>query len=973
MEKRRRTDSNNFDVPKPRLVRLGAGQDTKSNKKEAADTGGYSFTFPQPYQPEFATPEKVQWPVDRHQMNRYARLFYKTDSTISTVLDLQADIIATDFELTGGGMDSNEVRAIYEDMVRETQIVSLFRYFITEFLIMGEVVPHCVLDKDKKRWTHIVCHNPDQVNVIDSPFLAIDPVVEFVPDASLKKLIKSKHPTVQRIISTLPGDMLSAINKGRGIPLDTTLNTTFIPRKLHPYDIRGTSILTKLIRVLMYEDAIVNACFQEGTPVLMSNYIYKPIQEVKVDDKVIDKEGQVQTVEASWSEEPKGELVRIILQEGQILVSTYNHKYPVLHNGKIIKIEADQIMEGDCLTSPICLNLYKDMWKDANYIYVPVKKVEKVKSNKKVYNLTISGTHSYLVDGIGTYNSISTARRHSGPLKIAYLGEKDVGGKGPWIPDAEYQDELIRLLTVAEQDPHAFLVLPWFVRFEAFGTTDRMMSIRNEWDVIERMKLTALGVSQGFLHGECQIFDTPVLTSDYIYKPIQEIKVGRKVIDRKGNIQVVTNAWKSKTPETLTEIKLIGGTTLVSTDNHKYPVFRNGKIIKIEAKEIIEGDYLTSPRCLNIYKDVEVKDSEFFYVPVKSVKVIENLDKIPVYNLTVDGDHSYVVGGGIGTYNSTYASMTGTLQTMLMRFRALRTFFENVWWYPKFFQPIAEMNEFIKRPQSEVKHKLRFRKSRREIIEGNLLLMPKIQWNRSLDPNIDTNLLDVYDKLVNRLELPLSKTTAYSAAGLNFEEQVRQSLNEKKKEQEIATEYGVSPEESIMSEEKDTDNNVPSESAEGSEALPSAEEIEKMEEIPVEDKTEEGIEPTKIIHRRRRANKFPFTQEELDSLVEFMETGKTASELWSLVKLRKKGNDSTTVEWEDIEDFLNSEGYKQTDINQLQYNLIHRTKVYSEIDKDVSKLHEDMSDEEFKKATDKIIDKHSEMFFAGAANSRYVK
>lgn len=46
---------------------------------------------------------------------------------------------------------------------------------------------------------------------------------------------------------------------------------------------------------------------------------------------------------------------------------------------------------------------------DDDYVYVPVKAVRVVPNNKPVYNLTVSGDHTYLVENVATHNSDDTA------------------------------------------------------------------------------------------------------------------------------------------------------------------------------------------------------------------------------------------------------------------------------------------------------------------------------------------------------------------------------------------------------------------------------------------------------------------------------------------------------------------------------------------------------------------------------------
>jgi len=46
---------------------------------------------------------------------------------------------------------------------------------------------------------------------------------------------------------------------------------------------------------------------------------------------------------------------------------------------------------------------------DDNYLYIPIKSIKIINNDKPVYNMTVSGDHSYLAEGLGTYNSNDTA------------------------------------------------------------------------------------------------------------------------------------------------------------------------------------------------------------------------------------------------------------------------------------------------------------------------------------------------------------------------------------------------------------------------------------------------------------------------------------------------------------------------------------------------------------------------------------
>lgn len=218
------------------------------------------ITQQMPYQPEFASPDRQQYPVHRILANRYWRLFYKLDPVIGNCIDLYSELPWSNFELTGEGVEG-EVRRVYEDMCRETQLLAMLPHFVREYNVVGEAIPHTFFDDSKGMFTHISMHNPDQLQVIDAPFVKMDPILQFIPDDRLITLMTASDPQLRAIRDSMPKDLLTTLSKRENVTL-SPINCTFIPRKLHPYDTRGTSLISRMWRVLMLEDAIFNASLQ---------------------------------------------------------------------------------------------------------------------------------------------------------------------------------------------------------------------------------------------------------------------------------------------------------------------------------------------------------------------------------------------------------------------------------------------------------------------------------------------------------------------------------------------------------------------------------------------------------------------------------------------------------------------------------------------------------------------------------------
>jgi hypothetical protein len=94
--------------------------------------------------------------------------------------------------------------------------------------------------------------------------------------------------------------------------------------------------------------------------------------------------------------------------------------------------------------------------------------------------------------------SLAIAQRHAAPLRIFKLGDPATG----WLPDEDDEAAFAEMLSMAEADPLAAIVMHHNVSVELVGVTDRVLLISREWDFIERIKLLAMGVAKSFLVGE---------------------------------------------------------------------------------------------------------------------------------------------------------------------------------------------------------------------------------------------------------------------------------------------------------------------------------------------------------------------------------------------------------------------------------------------------------------------------------------
>lgn len=824
--------------------------------------------------------------------NRYWRLFYKLDPVVGNCIDMYGDMPWSQFKLTGPGVEGSVLRDM-EQMVHESQLLTVLPSMVKEWFVVGECMPHCFYSDDKGYWTHIALHNPDQLEVIDAPFIKMDPIVSFIPDERLRSVLTSNNPALRGVRESMPPELLSQLQARQNIPL-SPVNATFIPRKLHPYDTRGTSIMSRMWRIFMLEDAIFNAsiqtarrhaCFVAGSQVLMSDGL-KSIETVRVGDRVISGNGKVETVEAAWEEQPSP-TVTIDAVGTEPLVCTPNHKFPIWktprecacgcgelvkrhkgytsafvtsHNtkqnkttGRIEPVAADwkewsrfPRIKTAANYQPIQIVPAEDI-QPYDYLLIP-RKFDEIEPDCTLDQARLLGY--YLSEGHCSSNTVylslglaSSVREH-GIADDAVSTIESLGGIATKSIE-HYQSDIDsgRKPTIKVWTSHNSDLVEWCEKHGGKGAATKTLSEEvMRWPLAFKRELI-----KGLYLGD-----------------------GSRSKCSGGNSHQVAMGLTSRTLINQTQLILaqIGVFSSISPNPKKikHPEWNDAWIISSTGadarylSELIFSEHIVSPWGAESHKGMKTwMDDDYIYVPV--TKVTKNEILQPVYNLTVSGDHSYVCNGRatrnsplkvaklgnaatgwipgpeheakllqmlaqaeldtnawlvthygvafetVGTTDRTwtidksydlieriklsamgisksftsgevtYASSAAGLQVFLQRLKAMRTYFEQKWIIPKFFQTVAEINGWVRRSPAEVQHRFRVKRSQREMIEQNRYIIPTIVWEKTLDPAVDANLINAM-QVLESMGVKFSKTTKMATVGISFEEESHKAAKE---------------------------------------------------------------------------------------------------------------------------------------------------------------------------------------------------
>lgn len=272
----------------------------------AGTTQGAGGNF---YSPELST-DFLELPQSLHEQWNYYRFFYRSEPFVGQAVDLHTELPlskiriarpkAKNVELAQEathfcerwshriGLLHRLIAIVHErnligevfiwcedanpEMPREVREEAL-----RELNEDGEAIEKWVLreDADERavRWlrknykghTGVRCLPPEQVRVESFSFTD-ERIFELIPDSKTKSIIEksdSGDGNAQRVVTSMPPDVVAAVRNGANIPLNTDPDAGsfvyYLANRKSDYEQRGRSILERCMRVLVYRDKLRQA------------------------------------------------------------------------------------------------------------------------------------------------------------------------------------------------------------------------------------------------------------------------------------------------------------------------------------------------------------------------------------------------------------------------------------------------------------------------------------------------------------------------------------------------------------------------------------------------------------------------------------------------------------------------------------------------------------------------------------------
>lgn len=217
--------------------------------------GNVTMGSPSFYHPLFQN-MNIMLPRDRRERNEWCRHFYRTEPIIATSLDLHTEFPISDFNNV---VSDTGIKEFFDYMAFERlDLVNLLLDIGLEYWKLGDVFPFGQLNEEDGMWERFVILNPDYID-IKSSILAGDPVIELIPDETIKAIIDSgPRGDYNSIYSQMPEDVVRQVRMGRNIRLDNRL-VSHIAHKASQYETWGTPIMMRCFKTLIYKDKLREA------------------------------------------------------------------------------------------------------------------------------------------------------------------------------------------------------------------------------------------------------------------------------------------------------------------------------------------------------------------------------------------------------------------------------------------------------------------------------------------------------------------------------------------------------------------------------------------------------------------------------------------------------------------------------------------------------------------------------------------
>jgi len=198
-------------------------------------------------------------PSDSRTLNGLYRFFAETDPIVGSALKLHSDLPLSDLRL--GTCEDTGVQQHYEEMWERINGFKILSDAVSEYHEIGDCFIFGAFNETDYMWEQFAILNPDYVKV-EGSWINAKPLIKLIPDEALKRIVHTRTP--RYLYDQLPQEIIKYVLFNQEIPLDSN-NVFHLSHAKRPYELRGRSLIKRILKILMLEDRFNQANFALAT------------------------------------------------------------------------------------------------------------------------------------------------------------------------------------------------------------------------------------------------------------------------------------------------------------------------------------------------------------------------------------------------------------------------------------------------------------------------------------------------------------------------------------------------------------------------------------------------------------------------------------------------------------------------------------------------------------------------------------
>jgi intein/homing endonuclease len=177
----------------------------------------------------------------------------------NSAIRLGTELPLADLKL--GTCEDSGVQQHFEEQWDRINGIKLLTDIAGERAEIGNCYPFGAFNEHDYMWDQFTILNPDYVK-IEGTWVNAKPLIKLIPDEALKKVVHTQSPSF--IFKQLPPEIVKYVMFNQEIPLASN-NVFHIAHAKRPYELRGRSIIKRILKTLMLEDRFNQANFALAT------------------------------------------------------------------------------------------------------------------------------------------------------------------------------------------------------------------------------------------------------------------------------------------------------------------------------------------------------------------------------------------------------------------------------------------------------------------------------------------------------------------------------------------------------------------------------------------------------------------------------------------------------------------------------------------------------------------------------------